>query len=185
MIIEAIVSTCSKEGAVNFAPMGLQFPQEGRIALCPYRSSVTYQNLSSNPSGVFNLLTEATLFVKCALLDYIPGHCMSERVAGGLMDAADEVIEFTIDTVDNQSQKSLMSGPIVSRTALKTPQAGFNRGRGVVIEALIAVTRIGILSDEEIRGALKRSRLIVGKTGGPAELEAMSLIERHYERHSG
>ena len=98
------------------------------------------------------------------------------------MTMADEAVEFTIDTVEAGEIKSVMSGPVVSRTRLKTPGAGINRGSGAVIEALIAVTRIGVLPDDEIKQTIKHSRVIVDKTGGPEERESMGIIESHYER---
>jgi hypothetical protein len=98
------------------------------------------------------------------------------------MESADEVIEFTIDSVEPGEIKSLMSGPIVSRAKLKTPRAGINRAGGAVIEALIAVTRIGVLPNVEIDETVQRCRTIVDKTGGPEEIKSISMIESHYER---
>ncbi len=182
MIIEAIVSTRSENGELNFAPVGVRFHDNKRIELHVYHSSHTYRNLVANRSGVANLLSDVLPFVKVTLSDHVPEHSMSGVSAGGVMESADEAVEFTIDTVEDQEIKSVMSGPVVSRVKLKSPTAGINRGRGAVIEALIVVTRIGLLPDDEIEETLKRCCKIVDKTGGPEERKSMSMIESHYER---
>jgi len=182
MIIEAIVSTRKDNGELNFAPMGVRFKESERIELIPFHSSTTYQNLSANRSGVVNLLSDVLPFVKCALSDHLPEHSMSAGSYGGILAMADEAIEFTIDIVEDREIKSIMSGSVASRVKLKTPRAGINRANGAVIEALIAVTRIGVLPDDEIKETIKRSRNIVDKTGGDDEREAMDMIESYNER---
>lgn len=182
MILETIVSTRSENGELNFAPLGVRLLDNKRIELTVYHSSHTYRNLEKNRSGVVNLLSDVLSFVKCALSDHIPEHSMSVASYGGIMKEADEAVEFTIDTVEAGEKKSLMSGPVLSLARLKTPRAGINRASGAVVEALIAVTRIGVLPDAQIEGTIKSSRNIVDKTGGPKEQESMSMIESYYER---
>ncbi|VAX15082.1 hypothetical protein MNBD_NITROSPINAE04-257 [hydrothermal vent metagenome] len=182
MIIEAIISTRKDSGDMNFAPMGVRFKENERVELTVYHSSETYRNLAVNRSGVVNLLSDVLTFAKVALSDHLPAHSISSASCGAILAVADEAIEFTIDTVKDREIKSIMSGPIVSQTRFKTPRAGINRANGAIIEALIAVTRIGVLQDDEIEKTIKRSRNIVDKTGGDKELEAMGIIESHYER---
>lgn len=182
MIIEAIVSTRKDNGGLNFAPVGVRFLDNKRIEFTVYHSSHTCQNLTANRAGVVNLLSDVLPFVKCALSDHIPEHSMSPASYGGIIKEADESAEFMIDTVEAGEIKSLMSGPVMSHVKLKTPRAGINRANGAVIEALIAVTRIGVLPDAQIEETIKTSRSIVDKTGGPEEQESMSMIESHYER---
>ncbi len=182
MIIETIVSTRSASGSVNFAPMGATFSSDGRVVFVVYHSTQTYRNLEANLSGVINLVSDVTLFVKTALYDFSPAHALSNHVEGGIMDLAEEAVEFEIDNIEPMEGKSKLSGHVVSRKTLKTPEAGLNRGRIAAIEALIAVTRIGVLDRMEIAQTMERSREIVNKTGGAKELEAMKLIEEVYEK---
>jgi len=183
MIIETIVSTRSASGSVNFAPMGVTFSDDGRVIFTVYHSTQTHTNLEANLSGVINLVSDPILFVKTALYDFSPAHTLSDHVEGGIMDMAEEVVEFEIDNIEPMKGKSRLSGNVVSRKTLKTPEAGLNRGRAASIEALIAVTRIGVLDRMEITQTMKRSRKIVDKTGGAKELEAMMLIEKFYEQN--
>jgi len=55
---------------------------------------------------------------------------------------------------------------------------GFNRAKHAVIEAAILATRIDFLPIEEIRRQFESLRVIVDKTGGSVEFEAMSLLEQ-------
>jgi hypothetical protein len=56
---------------------------------------------------------------------------------------------------------------------------GFNRARHAVIEAAIYVTRLHLLPREFIESELARLQVIVDKTAGAEELEAMALLTEH------
>ena len=53
---------------------------------------------------------------------------------------------------------------------------GFNRARHAVLEAAIYATRLHLLPRETIEGEFERLQVIVDKTAGDAEREAMSLL---------
>jgi hypothetical protein len=54
---------------------------------------------------------------------------------------------------------------------------GFNRAKHAVIEAAILATRLHLLPRQEVEAEFRKFRVIVDKTGGPAECEAMSFLE--------
>jgi hypothetical protein len=56
---------------------------------------------------------------------------------------------------------------------------GFNRARHAVLEAAIHVTRLHILPRSFVEQELARLQVIVDKTAGPEELEAMALLTEH------
>lgn len=182
MIIEAIVSTTSGAGRINFAPMGVRLSGGGGVRLTVYHSSDTYRNLRENPSGVINLTGDVELFVKTALFDHVPSHNASREVAGGVMYAAEVALEFRVNKVEDLGNKSVMDGSVTLERKQRTPQAGINRGRAAVLEALIAVTRIGIMPSDEIAAVIQRAGVIVKKTGGEAETASMELIRQYHER---
>ena len=63
---------------------------------------------------------------------------------------------------------------------------GFNRARHAVLEAAIYATRVHLLPGDQIAGEMQRLQVIVDKTAGPAELEAMALLTDYIrERASG
>jgi hypothetical protein len=53
---------------------------------------------------------------------------------------------------------------------------GFNRARNAVLEAAIHVTRLHLLPKAFIESELARLKVIVDKTAGPEELEAMAFL---------
>jgi hypothetical protein len=58
---------------------------------------------------------------------------------------------------------------------------GFNRARNAVLETAIVATRTHILPPAEIRADIARLQIIVDKTAGARELEAMALLTDHIE----
>ena len=54
---------------------------------------------------------------------------------------------------------------------------GFNRAKHAIVEAAILTTRLHFLPLAEVAAEFRKFRVIVGKTGGPAEQEAMDLLE--------
>ena len=61
---------------------------------------------------------------------------------------------------------------------------GFNRARHAVLEAAIYATRLHLLSREFIESEMARLQVIVDKTAGPDEHEAMTLLT-DYVRSGG
>ena len=53
---------------------------------------------------------------------------------------------------------------------------GFNRARHAVLEAAIYATRVHMLAREYLESELARLQVIVDKTAGPDERDAMSLL---------
>ena len=56
---------------------------------------------------------------------------------------------------------------------------GFNRARNAVLEATILATRTHLLPAEQIRDDLVRLQVIVDKTAGPREREAMAFVSEY------
>jgi len=53
---------------------------------------------------------------------------------------------------------------------------GFNRAKHAVLEAAILATRTHLLPADQIRDEYARLQIIVEKTAGPREREAMALL---------
>src|SRR6058998_1593136 len=56
---------------------------------------------------------------------------------------------------------------------------GFNRARNAVLEAAILATRTHLLPPEQISADFARLQVIVDKTAGPREREAMALLSEY------
>jgi hypothetical protein len=53
---------------------------------------------------------------------------------------------------------------------------GFNRGKHAVVEAAILATRVALLPKDSILAEFDRLRILVEKTGGQPEHEALALL---------
>jgi hypothetical protein len=58
---------------------------------------------------------------------------------------------------------------------------GLNRARHAVLEASILASRARRLAPEDIRAELQRLQVLVDKTAGPREREAMEYVARHVD----
>jgi hypothetical protein len=59
---------------------------------------------------------------------------------------------------------------------------GLNRAKHAVVEAAILATRLHLIPVEEIRAEYRKLRVLVEKTGGPAESAAFDFLTEHVER---
>jgi hypothetical protein len=59
---------------------------------------------------------------------------------------------------------------------------GYNRAKHAVLEAAIYATRLHLLPRDFIDSEMKRLQVIVDKTAGPHELEAMALLTEHIHK---
>lgn len=180
-VVELIAATLGDDGTANFAPMGARFLPGGRVALVAYHGSATGRNLAARRAAALNLTRDALLFVKTALGDYAPPHVIENGAP--VMDEADEMAVIAVDRHEELEGKTRFEAAIVTRRVMRAPQSGFNRAEAAVIEALIAATRIGVMDADEIAQALCRAAVIVSKTGGEREREAMRLVEAYVREH--
>jgi hypothetical protein len=67
----------------------------------------------------------------------------------------------------------------VVHCGVKREFLGFNRARHAVLEAAIVATRTHLIPASEIQADLARLQIIVDKTAGPREQEAMALVTTH------
>ena len=68
--------------------------------------------------------------------------------------------------------------PVVHR-GMRREFLGFNRARHAVLEAAILATRTHLLPADQIRAEFARLQVIVDKTAGPREREAMALLSEY------
>jgi len=127
VILETIVTTLDSAGAINFAPMGVEWGEE-IIVLKPFLETSTFRNLSATRTAVVNLTDDAMLFAQGAI--------------------------------------SRPQFPWVPATVVKD----------AVLEAAILATRTHLLPADQIRDEYARLQIIVDKTAGPREREAMALL---------
>ncbi len=182
MILEAIITTTNDDGSVNVSPMGPLVdgdPSDG-FELRPFETSRTFANLQQRPFGVLHVTDDVMLFARAAIgkLEEVPAVRPAEvsKFAFVLEDACRwyefEAVYFeTSEPRKNIRCKAIAAGR-------QRDFWGFNRAKHAVIEAAILATRIDFLPAEEIRRQFESLRVIVDKTGGSVECDAMSLLEQ-------
>jgi hypothetical protein len=174
VIVESLVTTLDAEGRPNFAPMGVEWGEE-RIVLKPYRETATFRNLVGNPEAVVNLVDEVRYFVEGALSSPSFPWRPAVVVRGAVLEAACSWRELRVREADAAEARARFSCDVVHRE-LRREFLGYNRARAAVLEATILATRTRMLPIEEILAEYRRLQVIVDKTAGPAEREAMARL---------
>jgi hypothetical protein len=179
MILEGLVTTLNPDGSPHLAPMGPRVePDFARFVLRPFPTSTTYRNLRHHPEGVLHVTDDALLLAKAALgaADPLPPLRPAERVNGFVLAECCRHYEFVVRGVDGSAERVTMHAEVV-HAGRHRDFFGFNRARHAVVEAAILATRIHMLPLAEVAAEFAKLRVIVGKTGGPAEHEAMDFLE--------
>ena len=177
MIIESIVTTVDANGSINFAPMGVEWGDE-TIVLKPFLETTTFRNLNATGVAVVNLTDDAMLFAQGAIsspqFPFIP----ATIVKGAVLEAACSWRELRIVTIDATPPRSRIEAQVVHR-GTRREFIGFNRARHAVLEAAILATRTHLLPAEQIREEYARLQVVVDKTAGPREREAMDRLTQY------
>ena len=177
MIIESIVTTVDANGSINFAPMGVEWGDK-TIVLKPFLETTTFRNLNATGVAVVNLTDDAMLFAQGAIsspqFPFIP----ATIVKGAVLEAACSWRELRVVTIDATPPRSRIEAQVVHR-GTRREFIGFNRARHAVLEAAILATRTHLLPAEQIREEYARLQVVVDKTAGPREREAMDLLTQY------
>lgn len=179
MILEGLVTTLDPDGSPHLAPMGPRVADDfRRFTLRPFPTSNTYRNLLRHPEGVLHVTDDALLLAKAAIgaIDVFPPVRPAERVTGFVLSDSCRHYEFTIRSVDDSGERVSIEAEVVHAGRTRD-FFGFNRAKHAVVEAAILATRLHLLPPAEVVAEFEKLRVIVGKTGGPAEHAAMDLLE--------
>jgi hypothetical protein len=177
MIIETIVTSVDANGALNCAPMGVEWDEE-TIVIKPFVDTTTFRNLSATGAAVINLVDDVMLFAEGATGNAIFPHGPATVVRGAVLDAACSWREVTVVSIDATPPRSRIVTRVAHR-GVRREFLGFNRARHAVLEAAIVATRTHLIPVEEVRAEFARLQVIVDKTAGPREHEAMALLTRY------
>jgi hypothetical protein len=179
MIVESIVTTVGADGAVNCAPMGVEWSDD-RIVLKPFLDTATYRNVVAAGAAVVNLVDDVRIFARGAISNPVYPTVPADVVRGVRLADCCSWRELEVQTVDSTPPRSRIETAVVHRGVLRE-FIGFNRARHAVLEAAIYATRLHLLPRDFIASELARLQVIVDKTAGPAEHEAMALLTAFVE----
>jgi hypothetical protein len=176
MIIESIVTTVAPDGAVNVAPMGVEWNEDGKaIVLKPFLETTTFRNVEATRAAVVNLTDDVLLFARAAISNPSEPVVPAALVRGVVLEAACSWRELVVRSIDATPPRSRVETETVHR-GVRREFLGFNRARHAVLEAAILATRTHLLAPDYIRDEFARLQVIVDKTAGPREHEAMALL---------
>ena len=177
MIVETIVTTIAEDGTLNFAPMGVEWGDEA-IVLKPFLETTTYRNIAASRAAVVNLTDDVRIFARAAISSPQYESSPATVVRGVVLAGCCSWRELEVQTIDSTPPRSRIEMTVVHR-GTRREFIGFNRARHAVLEAAIYATRLHLLPRSFIDSEMTRLQVIVDKTAGPQELEAMALLTEH------
>jgi uncharacterized protein len=176
-IIETVVTTINPDGSVNCGAMGVEWDEE-RILIKPYRGTRTLRNLRATGAAVVNVTDDILLFSQAALGDPKPPTRPASNVEGAVLDDACSWREVRVEAIEDDEPRARVSTVVVGRGTGRE-LLGLNRARHAVLEASILASRARRLAPQDVRAELRRLQVLVDKTAGPREREAMEYVMRH------
>ena len=185
MILEGLVTTTDATGGPHLAPMGPTVDVAfTKLLLRPFPTSNTYRNLLRHGEGVFHVTDDARLIALAAVcaVPELPATMPAERVRGFMLTDCCRAYEFVVRKVDDSRERIHLEADIVHTHRVRD-FLGFHRAKHAVIEAAILATRFHLLPAETISAEFAKLRVVVEKTGGAAEHEAMAVLDAKWAEY--
>jgi hypothetical protein len=182
-ILETVVTTLNPDHSVNCGAMGVEWGEE-RIAIKPYRGTRTLRNLRDRGAAVVNLTDDILLFVQAALADPHPETRPASAIDGAVIADACSWREVRVESIDDGGRRARVETRVVGRGAGRE-FLGLSRAAHAVLEASILASRTRFLPHDEIRAELARLQVVIDKTAGPREREAMAFVLERVEAAVG
>ena len=173
MVLETVVTTLNPDGSVNCAAMGVEWGEQ-RIVVKPFRGTRTLRNLRARGAAVVHLTDDILLFTQSALGSPSPPMRPAQHVDGVIVEDACSWREVRVESIAD-GERARVETTVVGAGAGRE-FLGFNRGCHAVLEASILASRARLLDREDILAELGRLQVLVDKTGGPREHEAMAYV---------
>jgi hypothetical protein len=157
VITEAIVSTYNMDGQPNAAPMGVTLESARSIAIRPYVSTQTSENLQLKKCAVINVTSNPEIFYRTAFKEANPEGRIplgwfqrAETVDAPRMRMADATIEVELRDareIDEERINALCQVKLI-RASKVLPQV-YCRALYAVIESVVHATRIKVLIGDD------------------------------------
>jgi uncharacterized protein len=177
VILETIVTSVAEDGTVNCAPMGVEWGEQ-TIVLKPFLETTTYRNLVATRVAVVNLTDDVRVFARAAIANPQYPTVPATIVPGVVLADCCSWREVERRSIDSTPPRSRIEMAVVHH-GTRREFIGFNRARHAVLEAAIYATRLHLLPRAFVESELARLQVIVDKTAGAQELEAMALLTKH------
>jgi len=156
--------------------MGVEWGEE-EIVIKPFLETTTFKNLEASRVAVVNLTDDVMVFAQGAIANAQFPAVPAAVVHGVVLEAACSWRRWKCAPGPDPTSRADRDARGAPRRAARVP--GFNRARDAVLEAAILATRTHLLPAEQIRADFARLQVIVDKTAGPREREAMALLTEY------
>lgn len=178
-IVETIVTTMDKAGAVHIAPLGLISSGGGWI-IAPFKPSKTLENLRVHPFAVASHTDDVRVFAGCVTGRKSWPTAPATKVKGARL--ADCLSHWELEVV-SLTDDALRPRFLCRRVHLENhaPWEGFSRAQAAVLELAVLTTRLKMLAPEKIESELKYLEIAISKTAGPREDEAWGWLMEKIE----
>src|SRR5260370_10702007 len=183
LVLEGLVTTLDAEGSMHLAPMGPHVePDFRQFQLRPFPTSQTYRNLQTGAGGVLQVSEDVLLLAQAAIgqISIPPRALPAQKVRGFVLADACRALEFRAVRFDASGQRVRIDCEVVHAQTLRD-FFGFNRAKHAVLEAAILATRVQLRPPAEILAEFAKLALLVEKTSGEREHEALALLTRFAE----
>jgi hypothetical protein len=152
------------------------------IVLKPFVETTTYRNLIESRSAVINLTDDVRVFARAAIANPQYPTVPAAIVRGVVLADCCTWREVEVRSIDRSPPRSRIDAVVVHRGANRE-FVGFNRAAHAVIETAIYATRLHLLARDFVDSELTRLQVIVDKTAGPRERDAMAMLADHIRSH--
>jgi hypothetical protein len=158
---EAIIS-CFNGSTPHAAPFGIKTPDMETIQVEMYNSSNTLSYIIDKGCFVINLMSDPQFFY-----DSLYAKDQIRFKAARIIDApvltdAPAIIEAKVTDYTEKPQSRIINAEIINIEAAITPEL-YNRAKSLVMESLIAATRINYLPEGKVEAILKESYRVIKK----------------------
>jgi hypothetical protein len=163
----------------NAAPIGIH-ARDGALWAVLYRGSHTAANAERDGWLVANVVHDPVIFVRTAFEDLPAGALEPVPDLGWDRLAAAEGYAACRVEVERSTPEALrVRLAVVREECLEARCVPFNRGRCAVVEAAVHATRYVRSGDPRLARLIEHHGSVVRRCGGPAELEALALLEQY------
>jgi uncharacterized protein len=177
-LIETVMTTRGRDGGVNCAAMGIRWGTD-EVVFWPFHATRTLRNLRFRGEAVAHLTDDVLLFVQAALGHPQPVTRPAEVIRGAVIEQCSawrELVVTEIAAAGDELPRARVTARVVASGAGAQPPMGICRARHAAVEASIAASRLRWLGAERVGAELDRLQVLVDKTAGPREREAMAFV---------
>jgi hypothetical protein len=180
-LLETVVTTLGADGSVNCAAMGVRWGEQ-ELTFRPFDSTRTMRNLRAHGEAVVHLTDDVLLFVEAALGDPRPAVRPASEIRGAVIADATSWREVVVTRLVPDAEglpRSQVTARVVAAGRGGREALGLCRARHAAVEASILASRLELLHVQEVDDELSRLQVLVDKTAGTREREAMDYVRRY------